>query len=231
MLANELMIAQARIISSKTNEKRIEVGFEIGEPVWLYCYFRKSTDEDERISKLPYKWHGPFRIVAKISNNVYEIDIANGSKKSKILVNVNRLKKYQGFWSRPDEDVNIDEEDNEENNILNDLELAERLPRESFISQTDRIGTDEVIINSEGVVDKVIDKRIIKRNGKKITEYFLLLKNGSYIWRNLTLSNFREHVDNYENNVRSWNRKDSLRRSSRVKDLDFEAGHSRTYFD
>ena len=180
MLANELMVAQAKLMSSKSNIRRIEIEFTIGEPVWLYCYFRRANEDDERISKLAYKWHGPFRIISKISNNVYELDLSNGTRSSKILVNVNRLKKYQGFWSRPEED--IDPDPHTFPNLSTDEALYYQLPRESFVSNTTRIGNDDVIIN---VIDKIVDKRTNKVNGRKTIQYFVLLKNGKYLWRSL----------------------------------------------
>ena len=88
---SRLKQVQERIIASKENEQRKAISFMYGEPVWLFCYFRKSNDQDTRISKLSTKWHGPYRIVGQISENVYKLAVQNRSKRF-INVNVNRLK-------------------------------------------------------------------------------------------------------------------------------------------
>ena len=229
LVANELSLAQTKIISSKANDRRIEVEFEIGSPVWVYCYFRKRNEDDPRIAKLAYKWHGPFRILKKISMNVYEVDVNTKS----VLINVNRLKVFKGFWSRPQEEIEEDELNNTPTDgSVDDVTILNYLPVESFISNTTSLGGDEVIINSEKVIDKVVDKRVNKSKGKNTIEYLLLLANGEFVWKDVQLlGSFHEIIDDFENKLLSKNQDSSLRRSQRVKDIDHEVGESRTYYN
>ena len=210
------------MISSKNNESRFEVDFELGSPVWLYCYFRKNDKEDSRVAKLAYKWHGPFRIVKKISDNVYQIEV-NDNKL--ILVNVNRLKKYSGFWSRPDDDIEDHDIDEGDHDIL------DVLPEDSFVNGRQHFDGDEVLINTEEVVKSVVDKRIERKNKKKIVKYLVLLKNGLYVWKTKdALPELANHVDEYENEQRKLKEEAPLRRSRRVANLDYEVGESQVYY-
>ncbi|GMF25490.1 unnamed protein product [Phytophthora fragariaefolia] len=72
---------------------------EVGDPVWVFQAFRARQGE-VRTKKLTHSWHGPYRTVARVNENVYPIDIPTHPRKT-VTVNVNRMKKYRGKWTRP----------------------------------------------------------------------------------------------------------------------------------
>ncbi|GMF48867.1 unnamed protein product [Phytophthora fragariaefolia] len=73
--------------------------YEISDPVWVYPVFRARRGE-LRTKKLAYAWHGSYRIVGKVNENTYKVDIPSHSNRT-VTVNVNRLKPYRGKWTRP----------------------------------------------------------------------------------------------------------------------------------
>ncbi|OWY97999.1 LOW QUALITY PROTEIN: hypothetical protein PHMEG_00031346 [Phytophthora megakarya] len=101
-LHKSLRDARYLIKAQDRQEKRLQyqvtVHFEIGDPVGVYQFFRARRGEN-RIKKLAFSWHGPYRIVGKVGENAYSVEIPSHPDKV-VTVNVNRLKKFRGRWSR-----------------------------------------------------------------------------------------------------------------------------------
>ncbi|KAE9010334.1 hypothetical protein PR002_g15386 [Phytophthora rubi] len=95
LVEQQLLKAQDRHERRMSN--RVVVQYEVGAPVWVYQLFRKKRGES-RTKKLAFAWHGPYRVVGKVSVN--RIDIPTHPDKT-VTVNVNRLKKFRGRWTRP----------------------------------------------------------------------------------------------------------------------------------
>jgi len=55
------------------NKHRKKVLFELGDLVWIHL--RKDRFPDKRKSKLLPRGDGPFRVLAKINDNAYKIDL------------------------------------------------------------------------------------------------------------------------------------------------------------
>ena len=230
LVHSTLKKVQDKILKSNKSIKRRVIIYQIGEPVWLYCYFRKNNEDDQRISKLATKWHGPYRIHSQISSNVYRLSVPHISKKI-ISVNVNRLKKFNGEWNKPlDEEypdgIVEDELLNEENFTVADL------PETSFVHEIVTEDEEKVLKNVVNIVIKIVAKRIIQKSDKKVKQYLLLLADGDYLWKDASeLGMYQLLIKDFEEINAEREAKPKLRRSKRVKELDYEAGLSRVYFD
>ncbi|KAE9082005.1 hypothetical protein PF007_g22439 [Phytophthora fragariae] len=97
LVERQLLKAQDR--HERRLSDRVEVQYEVGGPVWVYQLFRKKRGES-RTKKLAFAWHAPYRVVGKMNENSYRIDIPTHPDKT-VTVNVNRLKKFRGRWTRP----------------------------------------------------------------------------------------------------------------------------------
>jgi len=59
--------------AASMNKHRKKVLFEPGDLVWIH--FRKDHFPQQRKSKLLPRGHGPFRVLEKINDNAYNIDL------------------------------------------------------------------------------------------------------------------------------------------------------------
>ncbi|KAF0728981.1 hypothetical protein Ae201684P_003535 [Aphanomyces euteiches] len=103
-------LVESQLIKGQNRDQRQSrkraIDFQPADSVWVYQYFRKSRHEDDlRISKLAYHWHGPYRILTKQGSNTYRVYLPAQPDRD-FPVNVDRLKLFQGYWSRPyDDDI------------------------------------------------------------------------------------------------------------------------------
>ncbi|KAH9160467.1 hypothetical protein LEN26_001835, partial [Aphanomyces euteiches] len=173
------------------------IDFQPADSVWVYQYFRKSRHEDDlRISKLAYHWHGPYRILTKQGSNTYRVYLPAQPDRD-FPVNVDHLKLFQGYWSRPyDDDIpdrllptSRDEDDaispgepagtsteHQTEPDSTDLTLTiDMLPTSSFTNRVTFNDNDVAYTNTESPIKIITDKRWIA--GKEI-EYLTI--NPSY---------------------------------------------------
>ena len=68
--------------------------FEEGDLVWLHL--RKDRFPEERNSKLKPHGDGPFKVLKRINNNAYIIDIPTNKYMVRNTFNVSDLKPYHG---------------------------------------------------------------------------------------------------------------------------------------
>jgi hypothetical protein len=66
---------KAKYFAAKANKYRKKVIFEPGDLVWVHL--RKDHFLDRRKSKLMPRGDGPFRVLARINDNAYKIDLSN----------------------------------------------------------------------------------------------------------------------------------------------------------
>ncbi|KAH9077974.1 hypothetical protein Ae201684P_019080 [Aphanomyces euteiches] len=104
LVENQLIEGQNKSARSRSDQSRVE--FEPADSVWVYQNFRKTNDpDDKRIKKLAFDWHGPYRIFKKQGDNTYRIYLPSHPDRI-VPINVDRIKKFQGYWSRPyDNDI------------------------------------------------------------------------------------------------------------------------------
>ena len=223
-VAEVMLEVQVKVDRLQSKRKTVEYG--IGEPVWLYCYFRKLRDsDDDRVAKLATKWHGPYRVLQKMSDNVYKLNVPTHPKKE-ITVNVNRLKRYRGFWSKPFESEQVNDEvqeiGEEESITLDDL------PANSFVKEIIYEDEEKVLSNVPEIIRKIVAKRVVDKR----IQYLILTNDNDYIWRNkVELKRYKELIDTFEQEHSQKEQRQKLRRSKRVKDINLEAGQTRVYFE
>ena len=69
----EVIELKATCKAASMNKHRKEVSFNQGDLVWIHL--RKDRFPDKRKSKLMPRGDGPFRVLAKINDNAYKIDL------------------------------------------------------------------------------------------------------------------------------------------------------------
>ena len=64
---------QAKLLADYNNKKKKEMIFQEGDLVWIHL--RKDRFPQERNFKLKSRGDGPFKVLKRINNNAYIIDI------------------------------------------------------------------------------------------------------------------------------------------------------------
>ena len=90
--------AQVQRQASRINKSKKEMIFEEGDLVWLHL--RKDRFPEERNSKLKPRGDGPFKVLKRINNNAYIIDIPTSKYMVSNTFNVSDLKPYHGDMTR-----------------------------------------------------------------------------------------------------------------------------------
>ncbi|OWY96102.1 LOW QUALITY PROTEIN: hypothetical protein PHMEG_00033720 [Phytophthora megakarya] len=99
MVERQLLKAQDRHVLRRGDQ--VEGKFEVGDPVWVYQYFRARCGE-RATKKLALSWHGPYRIVSAVGENTYRVVIPTHPNRV-VNINVNRLKRFRGHRPFPTE--------------------------------------------------------------------------------------------------------------------------------
>ncbi|KAA8529851.1 hypothetical protein F0562_034380 [Nyssa sinensis] len=94
-LQHNLQLAQERM-KCQTNQHRREVSFEVGDYVYLKLQPYRQTSVAFRGSlKLSPRFFGPFKVLKKVGNVAYRLDLPIGSQIHNV-VHVSRLRKFLG---------------------------------------------------------------------------------------------------------------------------------------
>ena len=80
--------------AARVNKKRKEVIFQPGDMVWVH--FRKDRFPVQRKSKLMPRGDGPYKVLAKINDNAYKIDLPTSEFGVSNTFNVTDLTMYDG---------------------------------------------------------------------------------------------------------------------------------------
>jgi hypothetical protein len=110
LLKENLQTAQNRQKIS-ADRHRIERNFEVGDLVFLRLRpYRQSSLKKSGAEKLKPKFYGPYRIMHRVGEVAYELELPEGSKIHNVL-HVPCLKKAVGqFISTSEEFLSLDEE-------------------------------------------------------------------------------------------------------------------------
>ncbi|KAE9003294.1 hypothetical protein PR001_g18013 [Phytophthora rubi] len=199
------------------HEQRLEgqmaVMFEVGDPVWVYQAFRARRGESLS-KKLAFSWHGPYRVVCKVGDNAYRVDIPTHPSKT-VTVNVNRLKKYRGKWTRPFMDkvpAGVEEAEGGSDGPLEEDDL----PSSSFAERI-TIGADDTAVTG---TDAPLLSMVTKRVTEGEVEYLALTSSYETFWlpRETLLPEYSPLVDAFERAEQMKRGLPELRRSVRLAD-------------
>lgn len=127
------------------------------------------------MKNLAFSWHGPYRISSKVGENAHKVAILTHPDKL-LTVNVNRLKKFGGKWTRPFlDEVPPDAEETEEGSSNGPLDESD-LPPSSFVERLTVGREDTVLAGVETPLLKVVAKRIVRLRGCLIGPFPCLLR-------------------------------------------------------
>ncbi|KAE8988354.1 hypothetical protein PR003_g23459 [Phytophthora rubi] len=179
LVERQLLKAQDR--HERRLSDRVVVQYEVGAPVWVYQLFRKKSGES-RTKKLAFAWHGSYRVVDKVNENAYRIDIPTHPNKT-VTVNVNRLKKFRGRWTRPFMDE-VPEGIEEDGEGIEDGPLEETdLPASSFTERVTIGRGDTALTGVASPLLEIVAKRVVNR----AVEYLVLTANYESHWVNMEI--------------------------------------------
>ncbi|CAK4702596.1 unnamed protein product, partial [Aphanomyces euteiches] len=191
--------------------------------------------------KLAYSWHGPYWIYKKQGDNTYRIYLPSHPDRI-VPINVDRLKKFQGYWSRPYDDEipprlilegsnpTEDTNPNLDDVVLPDLDPmdaqldSDMLPPSSFKDRITYWDGDLAYTNSSSPISEIIGKR--RKPGKEIEYLVKHADDNSYWTPRSRLGSYKSFVEEYENQVRSEQGLPPLRRSGRLRSMDVEPHES-----
>ncbi|KAG2873569.1 hypothetical protein PC114_g25782 [Phytophthora cactorum] len=150
LVERQLIKAQDR--HEKRLDKQVRVTYAEGDAVWVYQFFRARLGE-RKTKKLAFSWHGPYRIVGQVGENAYRVTIPSHPNKI-VTVNVNRLKRFRGRWSRPfTDEIPEGAEENASEDGTGPLQ-EEDLPSTSFVERLS-VGGEETAFS--GVSSPIVD--------------------------------------------------------------------------
>jgi hypothetical protein len=99
-LQHNLLQAQQRM-KKYADAKRTERSFEVGDPVYLKMQpYRETSLGLRNALKLTSKWYGPFRVMQRIGQVAYKIQLPSDAKIHDVF-HVNQLKKHLGKRAIP----------------------------------------------------------------------------------------------------------------------------------
>ena len=106
----EKLLSKAEHTATKANKGRREMIFQPGDLVWLHL--RKDRFPEQRKSKLSPRGDGPFKVLKKVGDNAYVLELPAEYGVSPVF-NVSDLSPFYGFeedsGSNPFQEGEIDE--------------------------------------------------------------------------------------------------------------------------
>ena len=210
LVEKQLISGQNKSARAKSAQKRVE--FADQDSVWVYKYFSKTSHpSDTRTKKLAKLWHGPYRVERRLGPNTYKIAIPTHPDKS-VTVNVDRLKKFRGYFSRPFND-DIPSTSDDAQLSLDDL------PSSSFVERIDFPDNDVAYTNVSSPIFRILDTR--RRPHTREPDYLVEHVDGSKYWTSASrLAAYRSYIDAFHDTRRMEQGLPPLRRSPRFRDLD-----------
>ncbi|KAE9162344.1 hypothetical protein PF005_g30885 [Phytophthora fragariae] len=210
LVERQLLKAQER--HGRRLEDQNEVTFEEGDAVWVYQYFRARRGE-RKTKKLAFSWHGSYRITGKLGDNTYIVAIPNHPDRV-VSINVNRLKRFAGRWSRPFPlEVPTGVESRPDAGDDGPLSVDD-LPTTSFVERL-TLGGEETAFS--GISCPIVDI-LAKRVKRRQKQYLVLTATYETLWRSASslLPEFAILVNNFESELAKEKGWPEPRRSARL---------------
>lgn len=99
LLSFNLALAQERF-TVQSNKRRRDIEFEVGDEVMLHAKgIEDASQADQPANKLKSVWLGPFRVISKLSNVVYRLQLPSHMRISSAF-HISKLKKYNATPAR-----------------------------------------------------------------------------------------------------------------------------------
>ncbi|ETP00315.1 hypothetical protein F441_22269 [Phytophthora nicotianae CJ01A1] len=222
----ERQLLKAKDRHEKRLDKQVKVSYAGGEAVWVYQYFRARVGEC-RTKKLAFSRHGPYCVVGQVGENAYKIAIPAHPNKI-MTVNVNRLKRFKGRWSRPYADeVPSDVGGDESDEGTGPLEMND-LPPTSFVERLS-IGGEETAFS--GVSSPIVDI-VAKKVEKRELQYLVLTATYETFWlsRTALAPEFGTLIRAFEDADRKKRCLPELRRNARLVDANADVDDAEMMF-
>ncbi|KAE9010320.1 hypothetical protein PR003_g26897 [Phytophthora rubi] len=212
LVERQLLKAQDR--NARRRSDQVAVEFNEGDAVWVYQYFRARRGE-KKTKKLAFSWHSPYRVVGQLGENTYQIAIPSHPDRV-VSVNVNRLKKFAGRWSRPfPNEVPAGVERQPDADNAGPLSVDD-LPTTSFVERLTLGGEETVFSGVTNPIVEVLAKRVKGRQ----EQYLVLTASYETCWRPTSslLPDYAPLIKIYEDERRTAGGWPELRRSARLVD-------------
>ncbi|KAE9190402.1 hypothetical protein PF004_g21913 [Phytophthora fragariae] len=212
LVERQLLKAQDR--NARRRSDQVAVEFNEGDAVWVYQYFRARCGE-KKTKKLAFAWHGPYRVVEQLGENTYKSAIPSHPDRV-VSVNVNRLKKFAGRWSRPfPNEVPAGVERQPDADDAGPLTVND-LPTTSFVERITLGGEETVFSGVTNPIVEVLAKRVKGRQ----EQYLALTDSYETCWRPTSslLPDYAPLIKIYEDERRTAGGWPELRRSARLVD-------------
>ncbi|KAJ8531661.1 hypothetical protein ON010_g14301 [Phytophthora cinnamomi] len=200
------------VSAAHRREDQVAVEFREGDAVWVYQYFRARRGE-RKTKKLTFSWHGPYRVVGRLGDNTYKIGIPNYPDRV-VSVNVNRLKKFAGRWSRPflievPDGVTSEPSADDAGPLT-----VDDLPTTSFVERLTLGGEETAFSGVSNPIVEILDKRVKGRQ----QQYLVLTASYETCWRSTTplLPDYSVLIDAFEDEQRKAKGWFELRKSARL---------------
>ncbi|KAG3234887.1 hypothetical protein PI124_g20068 [Phytophthora idaei] len=224
LVERQLIKAQDR--HEKRLDKQVRVTYAEGDAVWVYQFFRARLGE-RRAQKLAFSWHDPYRIVDQVGENTYRVTIPSHPNKI-VTVNVNRLKRFRGRWSRPFADeIPEGAEEKASEDGTGPLQ-EEDLSSTSFVERLS-VGGEETAFS--GVSSPIVDT-VAKRIEAPELQYLVLTATYETFWlsRASLAPDFGTLIRAFEDAGRKKRGLPELRRNARLVEANADVDDAEVLF-
>ncbi|KAG2775472.1 hypothetical protein PC129_g18884 [Phytophthora cactorum] len=224
LVERQLIKAQDR--HEKRLDKQVRVTYAEGDAVWVYQFFRARLGE-RKTKKLAFSWHGPYRIVGQVGENAYRVTIPSHPNKI-VTVNVNRLKRFRGRWSRPfTDEIPEGAEENASEDGTGPLQ-EEDLPSTSFVERLS-VGGEETAFS--GVSSPIVDI-VAKWIEARELQYLVLTATYETFWlsRAALAPEFGTLIRAFEDADRKQRGLPELRRNARLVEANADVDDAEVLF-
>ncbi|KAG4052116.1 hypothetical protein PC123_g12690 [Phytophthora cactorum] len=226
--SNEVAVYRRKLYHSLRDSRRL-VERQLIKPQDRH---EKRLDKQVRVTehktkKLAFSWHGPYRIVGQVGENAYRVTIPSHPNKI-VTVNVNRLKRFRGRWSRPFADeIPEGAEENASEDGTGPLQ-EEDLPSSSFVERLSVGGEETVFSGVSSPIVNIVAKRI------KACELQYLVLTATYetFWlsRAALAPEFGTLIHAFENADRKKRGLPELRRNARLVEANADVDDAEVLF-
>lgn len=95
-------LARAQVMKTQADRKRQELNLKVGGLVLVKLQpYRQHSEALRRNQKLPIKYFGPFKIIAKVGTEAYKLELPSTARILHPVFHVSQLKVFKGNTAEP----------------------------------------------------------------------------------------------------------------------------------